>query len=77
MRRTQLYLEEAQYRWLKAQAGSHGSIAAVVRSLIDSARNRQPDAAGDPFVRYLLTESPRTGKKSTSVQTLDEDLCSR
>lgn len=77
MRRTQLYLEEAQYRWLKSQAGRRGSIAEVVRALIDGARSQQPDASGDPFIRYLLAETPGRGRKRTTVQTLDDDLYGR
>ena len=38
--RTQLYLDEGQYRWLKQRAGESGSIAAVVRDLIDAERAR-------------------------------------
>jgi hypothetical protein len=73
MRRTQLYLEADQYRWLKARAGSRGSIAQVVRDLIDAARRKGPDPARDPFIRYLFSE-PATGGGSTSVADLDKDL---
>jgi len=73
-RRTQLYLEEDQYRWLKQQAGRKGSIASVVRDLIDRARNRPRDPARDPLVRYLLDEPPARGKTRSSVETLDRDL---
>ena len=76
MRRTQLYLEEAQYRWLKAQAGRRGSIAEVVRRLIDAARSHEDDASTDPLIRHLLADTPRKRKRST-VQTLDDDLYGR
>ncbi|HXF37427.1 MAG TPA: hypothetical protein VNO17_09635 [Actinomycetota bacterium] len=73
MRRTQLYLDEDQYRWLKQQAGAKGSIAAVVRELIDRARTRRRDLRRDPLVRYLL-DTPTEGRRRSSVATLDEDL---
>jgi hypothetical protein len=72
--RTQLYLNEAQYRWLKGRAGKSGSIAAVVRELIESERLRRPDVAEDPLLRYLVAEAPGKGREDTSVTTLDRDL---
>jgi hypothetical protein len=72
--RTQLYLDEGQYRWLKQQARRGGSIAAVVRELIDTARARRPDSAGDPLIRYLTDEPPAEGAGDSTVQTLDRDL---
>ncbi len=75
--RTQLYLDEDQYRWLKQRAGARGSIAGVVRELIDGARSRRPRAERDPLIRYLLEESPGEGRSPSTVTTLDEDLYSR
>lgn len=72
--RTQLYLSEAQHRWLKRQAGKSGSIAGVVRGLIDAERERRPDSAADPLLRYLMEDPPGKGGKETSVTTLDRDL---
>ena len=72
--RTQLYLDEGQHRWLKQRAGKSGSIAAVVRELIDAERSRRPDPAADPLLRYLVDESPGPGREGTSVTTLDRDL---
>jgi hypothetical protein len=72
--RTQLYLDEAQYRWLRQRAGESGSIAAVVRELIDAERARRMDPAADPLLRYLVDEAPGRGQESTSVSTLDRDL---
>lgn len=72
--RTQLYLDEGQYRWLKQQAGEAGSIAAVVRDLIDAERARGVDAATDPLLSYLVDEAPGKGRKRTSVSSLDRDL---
>ncbi len=72
--RTQLYLDEGQYRWLQQRAGKAGSIAAVVRELIDAERARLADPAGDPLLRFLVEESPGRGRGETSVSTLDRDL---
>lgn len=76
-RRTQLYLDEAQYGWLKRQAGQNGSIAGVVRRLIDEARSRRPPAQTDPLVAYLLDEPPARGDTESSVTDLDGDLYGR
>ena len=74
--RTQLYLDEAQYRWLRRQAEETGSIAAVVRRLIDQARAHAGTPEDDPFLHYLLVDPPGRGAAATSVETLDEDLYS-
>jgi len=72
--RTQLYLDDGQYRWLKQQARQGGSIAGVVRELIDSARSHRPNHARDSLIRYLIDEPPAEGSGSSTVQTLDQDL---
>jgi hypothetical protein len=72
--RTQLYLDDGQYRWLRRRAGTAGSIAAVVRELIDAERFRRPDAAADPLLSYLVEEPAGRGREETSVRTLDRDL---
>ena len=72
--RTQLYLDEGQYRWLQQRAGKSGSIAAVVRELIDAERSRLADPAADPLLRFLVDEAPGRGRGETSVKTLDQDL---
>jgi hypothetical protein len=72
--RTQLYLDEGQYRWLRQRAGRSGSIAAVVRELIDAERSRLADPAADPLLRFLVEESPSRGPEGTSVTTLDRDI---
>ncbi len=72
--RTQLYLDDGQYRWLKQQARQGGSIAAVVRELIENARSHRPDPARDSLISYLLDEPPAEGSGSSTVRTLDEDL---
>jgi hypothetical protein len=72
--RTQLYLDEGQYRWLRQRAGKSGSIAAVVRELIDAERTRLADPSGDPLLRFLVDEAPGKGREGTSVSTLDHDL---
>jgi hypothetical protein len=72
--RTQLYLDEGQYRWLKQRAGAAGSIAGVVRELIDAERARGVDRAVDPLLSYLVDEAPGEGREGTSVSSLDRDL---
>jgi hypothetical protein len=72
--RTQLYLDDSQYRWLKQQARQGGSVAAVVRDLIDAARSRRPSHAHDPLIRYLIDEPPAEGAGDSTVQTIDRDL---
>jgi hypothetical protein len=75
--RTQLYLDEAQHRWLRQRAGKSGSIAAVVRELIDAERARRLDATVDPLLSYLVEEPAGRGRERTSVTTLDRDLYGR
>jgi hypothetical protein len=72
--RTQLYLDEGQYRWLKQRAGEAGSIAAAVRDLIDAERARGLDPGVDPLLSYLVDEAPGKGPQKTSVSTLDCDI---
>lgn len=76
--RTQLYLDDGQYRWLKQQASQGRSIAEVVRELIDAARSRRPSQVRDPLIRYLLEEPAAAGAEGagggSSVQTLDQDI---
>lgn len=75
--RTQLYLDEGQYRWLRRRAGKSGSIAAVVRELIDAERTRLSNRSDDPLLRFLIDEAPGKGREGTSVSTLDRDLYGR
>lgn len=75
--RTQLYLDDAQYRWLRQRAGKSGSIAAVVRELIDAERARRVDPAVDPLLSFLVADAPARGREQTSVTTLDRDLYGR
>lgn len=72
--RTQLYLDPDQYRWLKQRAGQRGSIASVVRELIDAARSRRPDSAGDPLISYLAEEPPADSGVPSTVADLDRDV---
>lgn len=73
--RTQLHLDSDQYRWLKQRAGRRGSIAAVVRDLIDAERSRKSSSgAEDPLIRFLAEEPPADSGRESSVQTLDRDL---
>lgn len=72
--RTQLYLEDDQYRWLQRRAGSTGSIAGVVRDLIDAARARRPAVTADPLIEYLLDERAGDSGAASTVQDLDRDI---
>jgi hypothetical protein len=72
--RTQLYLDPDQYRWLKQRAGRRGSIAGVVRELIDDARTRRPATTRDPLIRFLVDEAPADSGTPSTVETLDRDL---
>jgi hypothetical protein len=51
-----------------------GSIAGVVRDLIDAERTRPADPGSDPLLRYLVEEAPSRGRERSSVATLDRDL---
>jgi hypothetical protein len=77
VQRTQISLEEEQYRWLKQQAGRGGSIAAVVRRLIDAERARPADPSRDPAIRYLLDQPAASGHAASTVETLDDELYGR
>jgi hypothetical protein len=72
--RTQLHLEDDQYRWLQRRAGAKGSIAKVVRDLIDAARSRRPSPTTDPLIDYLLYEEPGDSGAPSTVQDLDRDI---
>ncbi len=73
--RTQIYLDQAQYRWLRERARQRrGSLAGVLRELIDSARAQAPDQGEDPLIRHLLREPAATASRASSVRTLDADL---
>lgn len=73
--RTQLFLTDRQYRWLTVKAADAGSLAAVVRDLIDSEMTHDPEELrNDPFIKFML-EGPRgTRGPVTSVTTIDQDL---
>ncbi len=73
-RRTQLHLDPDQYRWLKRRAGERGSIAGVVRELIDDARSRPVGTADDPLVRFLVEDPPAAGGRNPAVSDLDWDV---
>ncbi|HTD58062.1 MAG TPA: hypothetical protein VK672_04135 [Solirubrobacteraceae bacterium] len=72
--RTQLYLEDDQYRWLQRRAGSSGSIAGVVRELIDAARSRRQAPATDPLIGYLIDDEPAHSGAQSTVENLDQDI---
>ena len=64
-RKVQLYLTEEQYRLVKQRAGERGSIAQVVRDLIDAA-GRPDDPTRDPFYRHVMSEKPGSGRRYTA-----------
>lgn len=72
MRKVQLYLTEAQYRLLKQRAGERGSIAQVVRELIDAA-GRPSDYRADPFYRRVVGNKEPSGD-TTSAEQAKRDL---
>jgi hypothetical protein len=73
--RTQLHLDDDQYRWLRRRAREHGSIAAVVRQLIDDARRLQePLRHDDPLIRFLADDEPAQAGQASSVADLDRAL---
>lgn len=75
MRKMQLYLTEEQYRLLRQRAGEDGSMARVVRDLIDDAtRPKEPTA--DPFYRRVLGPSEPSGS-SYSGERAKRDLYRR
>ena len=68
--RTQLYLDDSQYRWLKQQAGERGSIAAVVRDLIETARSNRPSTADDPLDPLPRSMNPQA-EGDVAIERLD------
>jgi hypothetical protein len=72
MRKVQLYLTEAQYRLLKQRAGKSGSIAQVVRDLVDGT-GMPDDPSEDPFIKHVLSDKAPTGD-STSAEEAKRDL---
>lgn len=75
MRKVQLYLSEAQYRLLKQRAGDQGSIAQVVRDLIDSA-GLPDEPHDDAFFRHVMGVAEGTGDRTPAEQA-KRDLYSR
>lgn len=59
MRKLQLYVTDEQYRFVKQRAGE-GSMAQVVRDLIDAAALPE-DPRQDPFYRHLAAEGEGSG----------------
>jgi hypothetical protein len=55
MRKLQLYVTRQQYRLLKQRAAKRGTIAQVLRDLID-ALGAPTDPALDPFYQHLMAE---------------------
>jgi hypothetical protein len=75
MRKVQLYLTEAQYRLLKQRAGKTGSIAQVVRDLVDGT-GRPDDPQEDPFFKHVMAPKPASGD-ATPAGEAKRDLYNR
>ena len=74
-RKLQLYLTEEQYQLLKQRAATRGSIAQVVRDLIDDSGGPR-DAGRDPFYRHLMRPG-RGGGKRYSAEEAKRELYDR
>ena len=60
-RKLQLYVTERQYRLLRQRAGQQGSIAGVVRDLID--RSAAPaEVETDPFFQHVAAPKDGSGQ---------------
>lgn len=74
-RKVQLYVTERQYRLLKQRADKRGSIAAVVRDLIDQSAI-PADAEADPFFQHVIAEKEGSGEPY-DAQEAKRDLYQR
>lgn len=72
MRKVQLYLTEEQYRILKQRAGDRGSLAQVVREMVDASK-RPTEPTKDPFFRHLMSKKTGSGP-SFSAEQAKRDL---
>jgi hypothetical protein len=61
-RKLQLYVTERQYRLLKQRAHAQGSIAAVVRDLIDQSA-MPADLEADSFFRHVIRDKDGSGQR--------------
>lgn len=74
-RKLQLYVTERQYRLLRQRASQRGSIAGVVRDLIDQSA-MPADAEADPFFQHVV--SPKDGSgQPYEAQEAKRDLYRR
>ena len=60
-RKLQLSVSAEQYRYLRERAGTQGSMAAVVRELIEQAMS-PTGLEDDPFYRHVMTDRPGSGR---------------
>ena len=60
MHRTQIQLEERQFRYLKAKARRNGkSISALLRELVDHHIHEQSESGNDPLMEIVgMAEGP-------------------
>lgn len=71
-RKLQLYVTERQYRLLRQRAAQRGSIAGVVRDLIDQSA-APTDVETDPFFQHVA--APKDGSGRTyDAQEAKRDL---
>lgn len=75
LRKLQLYVTEEQYRLLKQRAEGRGSIARVVRELIEGA-GALTDPTRDPFYRHLMSPKRGSGRRY-SAERAKRDLYRR
>jgi hypothetical protein len=66
-RKLQIYLSEEEYLFLKQAAGEGGSMAGVVRRLIDGAW-RPAEPLDDPFYSHVRSRRPGSGKPYHAAQ---------
>jgi hypothetical protein len=69
-RKVQLYLTQEQYLLLKQRAGEGGSIAQVVRDLIDTS-SMPADPSNDPFYAHVV------GRRGGSGRSYDAESAKR
>jgi len=75
MRKVQLYLTDEQYRILKQRAGDRGSLAQVVREMIDTS-TRPEEPKEDLFYRHLMSKKDGAGA-SFNAEQAKRDLYKR
>jgi hypothetical protein len=70
-RKLQIYVSDGEYQFLKQAAGENGSMAEVVRQLIDNAW-RPADPRQDPFYRYIVSRKQGSERRYDAEQAKRE-----